>query len=108
MDETLITVEVAYALPNKQLILVIKIPQPSTVETAIHASGILQQFPEIDLKVNKIGIFSKITQLNANLRDLDRIEIYRALIADPKVVRRQRAQNAIKENVPKNRVRNNE
>ena len=96
MDEVLITVEVAYALPDKQLILVINIPQQSTVETAIHASGILQQFPEIDLKVNKIGIFSKITQLNANLRDLDRIEIYRALITDPKVVRRQRAQMQLK------------
>ncbi|WP_020168138.1 MULTISPECIES: RnfH family protein [Methylotenera] len=99
MHKALITVEVAYALPNKQLILTVKISQESTVETAIYASGILQQFPEIDLKVNKIGIFSKLTKLNASLRDLDRVEIYRALIVDPKVVRRQRAQNANKENI---------
>jgi len=107
MHKALITVEVAYALPDKQLILMVKIPQKSSVETAIHASGILQQFPEIDLKVNKIGIFSKLTQLHANLRDLDRIEIYRALIADPKVVRRQRAQEANKQNIAqKKRTKN--
>lgn len=105
MQEALITVEIAYALPDKQLILTVKISPKSTVETAIHASGILQRFPEIDLKVNKIGIFSKFTQLNSSLRDLDRIEIYRALIADPKTVRRQRAQMAVKQNIAQNKIK---
>ncbi len=91
MDNALITVEVAYALPDKQLIIPVQVPQQSNIEAAIHASGILQKFPEIDLTRNRIGIFGKLTRLNANLRNLDRIEIYRPLIADPKAVRRKRA-----------------
>ncbi|MES2500592.1 MAG: RnfH family protein [Pseudomonadota bacterium] len=91
MTETLMTVEVAYALPDKQLIILVKVPQNSSTEAAIHASGILQKFPEIDLTVNKVGIFGKISKLDKNLRHLDRIEIYRPLIADPKAARRQRA-----------------
>ena len=54
-------------------------------------SGILDEFPEIRLSENKVGIFGKLAKLSATLRDGDRIEIYRALIADPKEVRRQRA-----------------
>ena len=84
-------VEVAYALPTQQVILPVKMPTGSNAEAAIKASGVLAKFPEIDLAVNKIGIFGKLSKLDAELRHLDRVEIYRPLIADPKEVRRQRA-----------------
>jgi len=85
-------VEVAYALPSEQLIIPISMPLGANAEAAIRASGILNKFPEIDLNVNQIGIFSKLSKLDAPLRNLDRIEIYRALIADPKEARKQRAE----------------
>ncbi len=91
MTEQHMMVEVAYALPNEQLIIPISMPLGANAEAAIRASGILNKFPEIDLNVNQIGIFSKLSKLDAPLRNLDRIEIYRALIADPKEVRKQRA-----------------
>lgn len=86
-----ITVEVAYALPSQQLIVPVQVENGATVETAIAASDILKKFPEIDLNVNKVGVFGKLSQLSAPLRHLDRVEIYRPLIADPKEVRKQRA-----------------
>ncbi len=85
-----IIVEVAYALADQQLIVPIKVYEGITAEQAIKASGILSKFPDIDLSVNKIGIFGKLTRLDATLRHLDRVEIYRPLIADPKEVRKQR------------------
>ena len=86
-----INVEVAYALPNQQLIVALTTAPETTAEQAIVASGILQKFPEIDLATSKIGIFGKMVKPDTVLRELDRVEIYRALIADPKEVRRQRA-----------------
>jgi putative ubiquitin-RnfH superfamily antitoxin RatB of RatAB toxin-antitoxin module len=91
MGSSLITVEVAYALPNNQLIIPLQVAPETSAEQAIAASGILQKFPEIDLSVNKIGLFGKLTRLETPLRHLDRVEIYRPLIADPKEVRKQRA-----------------
>lgn len=85
------TVEVAYALPQQQLIIPVQIPPESNAEAAIQASGILAKFPEIDLSINQIGIFGKLAKLETTLRHLDRVEIYRPLIADPKEVRKQRA-----------------
>ena len=89
--DKLITIEVAYATPQSQLILKTRLPLNSTVEAAIKASGILEEFPEIDLSKNKVGIFGKLTKLDSILQEKDRIEIYRKLIADPKAVRKQRA-----------------
>jgi putative ubiquitin-RnfH superfamily antitoxin RatB of RatAB toxin-antitoxin module len=86
-----IEVEVAYARPDTQVILAVKAENGATVEDAVKLSGILHNFPEIDLAVNKVGIFGKLTKLNSPLRGGDRIEIYRALIADPKEIRKQRA-----------------
>ena len=86
-----IRVEVVYALPNKQEILALRLPVGSTVREAIDRSGILQKYPEIDPEKNKLGIFAKLTKPEAVLRDRDRVEIYRPLIADPKEVRKQRA-----------------
>lgn len=86
----LINVEVAYARPDKQVIISIQIKAGSTVEQAVMQSGVLQQFPEIDLDKNKLGIFGKLGKKTAELKSGDRVEIYRPLIADPKEVRRKR------------------
>lgn len=86
-----IIVEVAYATPAEQVLETIELDEGSTTEDAIKASGILEEFPEIDLSVNKVGIFSKVTKLDQVLQHKDRVEIYRKLIADPKEVRKKRA-----------------
>nr|WP_207146450.1 RnfH family protein [Ectothiorhodospira mobilis] len=84
-------IEVAYAKPDDQAVLEVTLPAGATVEEAIRASGILERFPEIDLSTNKVGIYGKLTRLDAPLRDRDRVEIYRPLIADPRAARRRRA-----------------
>lgn len=86
-----IHVEVAYALRDQQVLLQVIAPLDATVEEVIRQSGLLGWFPEIDLAQNKVGIFSKLVKLDERVRDKDRVEIYRLLIADPKEVRRQRA-----------------
>lgn len=86
-----IPVEVAYALPERQLVLKLEMAPDATLEQAIHASGILEKFPEIDLASNKVGVFGKLAKLNDRLHAGDRVEIYRPLIADPKEVRKKRA-----------------
>ena len=86
-----IQVEVVYALTVEQVLLRVSVTPGSTVAEVIHRSGVLVQFPEIDLASNKTGIFSRLVQLDATVRDRDRIEIYRPLIADPKEGRRRRA-----------------
>lgn len=87
----LIPVEVAYALPDEQVILELEVEQGATVRDAVTRSGILEQFPDIDLDSNKVGVFGKLAKLDTALRPKDRVEIYRPLIADPKEVRRRRA-----------------
>lgn len=84
-------VEVVYANPSRQSLIALQVTADCTVESAIQQSGILQDFPEIDFKINKVGIFSKIIPLNSFLREGDRIEIYRPLLVDPKQLRKQRA-----------------
>ena len=86
-----IMVEVAFALPEKQLIIPVRVHKDCTVQEAIKESGIESKFDEIDLSINDVGIFGKLTTLDAKLRDRDRVEIYRPLIADPKEIRRKRA-----------------
>lgn len=88
--QTEVVVEVAYALPSDQLILQVKVSAQITAEQAIKASTILDIYPEINLNINKIGLFGKFIKLDTPLRHLDRVEIYRALIVDPKEVRKQR------------------
>ena len=84
-------IEVAYALRHKQTLLNIEVDDNASVEDAIQQSNILKKYPEINLKKNKVGIYGKITSLDVKLREKDRVEIYRPLIADPKEVRKQRA-----------------
>ena len=86
-----IRVAVAYALPEKQVLLELTVASDATIETVIRSSGMLKQFPEIDLGKNKVGVFGKLGKLADTLHDGDRIEIYRPLIADPKEVRKKRA-----------------
>jgi putative ubiquitin-RnfH superfamily antitoxin RatB of RatAB toxin-antitoxin module len=86
-----IAVEVAYALPDRQLILPCTVSAAASIEDVIRASGILQQFPGIDLATSQVGVFGKLARLTDTLHPGDRVEIYRPLIADPKVVRKQRA-----------------
>ncbi|MFN6961101.1 MAG: RnfH family protein, partial [Rhodocyclaceae bacterium] len=89
MAET-IRVEVAYALPTKQEVIPLILPAGATLQQALEASGLLAKYPEIDLARGKFGIYSKLAKLDTVLRDRDRVEIYRPLIADPKEVRKQR------------------
>lgn len=90
MSET-ISVEVVYPLPQKQEIFTVRLAVGATVRQAIEASGVQQKYSEIDLAKNKLGIFAKLVKPDVLLRDKDRVEIYRPLIADPKEVRKQRA-----------------
>jgi len=90
-EPAVLHVEVAYALPHEQVILPLQVEPGTTLEQAVQRSGILEQFPEIDPASAKMGIFGKISKADTVLRDKDRVEIYRPLIADPKAVRKQRA-----------------
>ena len=85
------TYEVAYALKDKQAIMVVEADQEMTALEAVKASGILEAFPEIDVDNLKLGVFGKITKPDAVLTQGDRVEIYRPLIADPKEARKKRA-----------------
>lgn len=92
-----INIEVTYALPEKQFLLSVKVAEGTTIEDAIIASGILALRSDIDLKKNKVGIYSRPAKLGDVVQEGDRIEIYRPLIADPKELRRKRAEKS-KEN----------
>ena len=85
-----IMIEVAYALPDKQIIIPVLVTEGISVKEAIELSGVLAKFEGIDLSSNLVGIFGKLTTLDKTLRDHDRIEIYRPLSADPKEIRRKR------------------
>ncbi|WJV54682.1 RnfH family protein [Pectobacteriaceae bacterium CE90] len=89
-------VEVVYALPDRQYLRSLTLADGSTVEQAVVASGLLELRPDIDLSINKVGIYSRPVRLTDVLSEGDRVEIYRPLIADPKELRRQRAERAKK------------
>lgn len=84
-------VEVAYATPSRQEVIELTVPPGATVEQVIRESGLLEIFSEIDLARNRVGIFGEIAGLRDPVRDGDRVEIYRPLLADPKEARRRRA-----------------
>lgn len=90
-ESELIPVEVAYALPDRQALLPIRVAEGSTAAEAVGQSGILEMFPEIDLAVNRLGIFGRLCPAERVLEAGDRVEIYRPLVADPKEVRRRLA-----------------
>lgn len=87
----MITVEVAYARPEEQALIAVELDAGARLRDAIEASGIRRRFPEIDLATQSVGVFGRPCALEDDLRDGDRVEIYRPLIADPKEMRRRRA-----------------
>jgi hypothetical protein len=84
-------IEVTYALEKEQTLLSLEVDEGTTLKQAVEISGILDKYPKINLKIDKTGIFGKIAKLDVVLREKDRVEIYRPLIADPKKVRKERA-----------------
>ncbi|MBZ2162214.1 MULTISPECIES: RnfH family protein [Alteromonas] len=97
MSEGLMQIEVAYALPTKQSLVDVAIKEGATVEEVIQASNLLNEYPDIDLSSTKVGIWSRVVKLRDTVKDGDRIEIYRPLIADPKEIRKRRAEKAKEE-----------
>jgi hypothetical protein len=91
-------VEVVYATPGAQRLIALTVTPGATVADAIEASGILREFPEIDLRVNRVGVYGQLARLGDVVQAGDRVEIYRPLQADPKEARRQRARKAGKRN----------
>jgi uncharacterized protein len=91
MSSASIRVEVAYASPERQALRKLTLPAGSRVVDAVEASGLALDFPEIDLTVNRVGIYGRRARLDTLLRDRDRVEILRPLTADPKELRRARA-----------------
>jgi hypothetical protein len=85
-----VKVSIAYATRERQVWNELEVPADATVRQAIEVSGILAEFPEIDLTKNKVGIFGDAAPLDQVLREGDRVEIYRPLIADPKLVKKRR------------------
>lgn len=87
----MLKIEVIYATPEQQEIIVLAVQQDSTIQQAIENSGVLTKYPEIDLAACDVGIFSQVKKLDQVVKEGDRIEIYRPLIADPKAKRREKA-----------------
>jgi putative ubiquitin-RnfH superfamily antitoxin RatB of RatAB toxin-antitoxin module len=85
------TVELIYAKLDEQKIIKSTFKTGDTINDVIITSGILEKYPEIDLTINKVGIYNQVKKLDEPVRANDRIEIYRPLIANPKDVRRKRA-----------------
>ncbi len=89
-----IQIEVVYGIPTSQKILAFSVEPNTSIEDAINESGIRKLYDEIDLSINKVGVWNRSAKLTDIVNDLDRIEIYRPLIADPKEVRKRRAEKA--------------
>ncbi len=88
---TQIHVEVVYGRRDRQKVVAVSLGEGATLREAVERSGLQAEFPEIDLASNKLGIWNKLAKPDTVVRDKDRVEIYRPLIADPKEVRKQRA-----------------
>lgn len=90
-DKTTVNIEIIYITPENQSIIELEVKKGCTIKTAIMQSGLLARYSEIDLAINKVGVFGKIRSLNDTLATGDRVEIYRPLLLDPKEMRRRRA-----------------
>ena len=86
-----ITVKIAYASPDRQCVMTLDVEEGATIRDVINQSGVLIQFPEIDLTLQKVGIFSEAKNLADKVKAGDRVEIYRPLVMDPKDARKKRA-----------------
>ncbi len=92
-ETTRLRVQVCYALPDSAFVVDVFLPPGATLLQAVQASGLQQQYPEVDLERQKLGVFGKVKPVDALLRDGDRVELYRPLQADPKETRRRRAKH---------------
>lgn len=88
-----IHIQICYARPDRQFLLDRTVALGTTIQQAIQDSDIIRQAPEIDISVLRVGIYGKLKALDTVLREHDRIEIYRPLVADPKDARRKRVGN---------------
>ena len=91
MPESQVNVIVAWATPEQEVLRPVVLASGTTVEQAIVASGMLDEVAGIDLATHPVGIYGKKKPLDTVVRELDRIEIYRPLVADPMETRRRRA-----------------
>jgi len=91
-----LSIEVCYAAAGEQALIAVELPVGATLQQAVDASGILRRFPQIDLGVQKVGVFGKLKPLDAVLADHDRVEIYRPLLVDPKLSRQRRVEKTRK------------
>ena len=81
---------VCYAEAERQLWVRLEVPEESTIQEAIELSGVLKQYPQIDLTTQKVRVYGKLAKLEAPIKEGDRIEIYRKITADPQQVQRRR------------------
>jgi putative ubiquitin-RnfH superfamily antitoxin RatB of RatAB toxin-antitoxin module len=86
-----ITVEVVFAVPERQKLVTVKLEQGATVADALTASGLKQQFRDTDFAGLQTGIWGRLADRGNVVRDGDRVEIYRELVRDPKEARRELA-----------------
>jgi len=93
-DPRWLAVEVVYVAAQDQRLIELSMTSGTTIAQAIEASGVLREFPEIDLTSNRVGVFGRLVRLDDRVQEGDRVEIYRPLQADPKEARRRRARVA--------------
>ena len=94
VGEPVAMIEVIYALPLRQYIQRVKWREEMTVRQALEESGLLRLIPGLEIEQLKLGIYSRFVSLDSSVKPGDRVEIYRPLIADPKAMRRKRAEQA--------------
>jgi len=87
----MLAISVCYASDRQEWLRALQVEQGTTIGAAIERSGVLEAFPDINLTTQAVGIYAKKKTLDTVLRERDRIEIYRPLVADPKDSRRRRA-----------------
>lgn len=90
-----IDITICYATPERELVRALQVAPGTTIGQAIAQSGVMAEFPEIDLAAQPVGIYAKKKTLDTVLRERDRVEIYRPLVADPKDSRRRRAEKKL-------------
>jgi putative ubiquitin-RnfH superfamily antitoxin RatB of RatAB toxin-antitoxin module len=92
MVKALLAVQVVYALPGNIVVIDCSVPAGSTVAEVIHLSGLRLKVPDLHLQEGSVGIYSQKVSLNHRVVDGDRIECYRPVSADPKLVRQRRVE----------------
>ncbi|HXF65532.1 MAG TPA: RnfH family protein [Burkholderiales bacterium] len=90
-EKTRLHVEVVYALRDEQVLVALEVEQGTTVREAVERSGLPERFPGLQIAPGRVGVFGRVVPLEFRLRDGDRVEIYRPLLADPKQARREKA-----------------